>query len=156
MVILLLSFVKFPLSGITWVRGNYVIMVFIALFLVKGLFQILFDKKSLEENCMNLLVLGNQKRRFYFGFRRILWLWNQHVVTWGWFSSWPLKIWETLLSTFYFLCLLCITATEPLSAQWELQGSHSSRIQSISTWILCCRLCLFCGDIKHMQIWDLV
>lgn len=108
-------------------------------FLEKGLLQILFDEKSWEENCMKPSVFRNQERRFYFVFKGILWLWNQHVVIWGWFSSWPLNTWKALLLTLYFLCLPCITVTYPPRAQRELQRSHRSRIQSIFTWILCCR-----------------
>lgn len=108
-------------------------------FLEKGLFQILFDEKSWKENCMKPSVFRNQKRRFYFVFKRILWFWNQHTIIRGWFSSWPLNTSKALLLALYFLCLPCITVTHPLTAQQELQGCHGSRIQSFFTSICCCR-----------------
>lgn len=152
MAILLLRFFKFPVSGITWVCENIV-------------HHCLFCKNNYSRSCLmrkagRKILLNPQCSHirkegfilFCFFFKMVLWLWNQHAVIWGWFSSWPLNTWKTSLLALYFLCVPCITVTHPPKVQQELQSSHSSRIQSLLTWILCCRyfivatsLYLFCG-----------
>lgn len=81
--------------------------------------------KTVRKIVWNSQCLETRKEGFVF--RGIQWLWNQCDIIWEWYSPWLLNILKSLL-------LLHISPR----AQWELQGSCSSRIQSIFTYILWC------------------